>query len=227
METEQKVEAVERALSLLEAFADGTPRLSLAEFAERTGFYPSTILRLAASLERFGYIQRGADGLFRLGPSPLRLGVLYRNAFDLADHVRPVLARLVELTRETAVFYVREGERRICLFRHQSPQPIRYHVDEGAALPLDRGAGGHVLTAHTGGDSPRDREVRARGHAISFGERDRETAAVAAPVFGAGRRFLGALGVTGPLHRFDAATAERHAAIVVEEAGLLSRALGG
>src|SRR3954453_8522208 len=108
---EPRVEAVERALSVLDAFADGRPRLSLAEIAERTGLYPSTIRRLAASLDRFGYLHRGADGLFRLGPTPLRLGLLYRDAFDLADHVRPALARLVERTGETAAFYVREGER--------------------------------------------------------------------------------------------------------------------
>src|SRR3712207_2032245 len=108
---EPRVEAVERALSILEAFGDGTPRLSLAEIAERTGLYPSTVLRLAASLDRFGYLHRGADGLFRLGSTPLRLGMLYRDAFDLADHVRPALARLVERTGGTAAFYLREGDK--------------------------------------------------------------------------------------------------------------------
>ena len=200
---EQRVEAVERALSVLEAFADGTPRLALAEIAERTGLYPSTVLRLAASLDRFGYLHRGADGLFRLGPTPLRLGLLYRDAFDLADHVRPALARLVERTGETAAFYVREGERRVCLYRHHSPRAIRHHVEEGAALPLDRGASGRVLTAFTGGAGPLHDEVRARGWYLSLGERDPEAAAVAAPVFGRGRRFLGALGVTGPRGRFE------------------------
>ncbi|WP_162165728.1 helix-turn-helix domain-containing protein [Roseomonas gilardii] len=57
-----RVEAVERALSILDAFSNETPRLSLAEIAARTGFYPSTILRLAASLDRFGYLHRGEDG---------------------------------------------------------------------------------------------------------------------------------------------------------------------
>ena len=59
-DTEQRVEAVERALSILDAFTAERPSLSLAELAERTGFYPSTILRLASSLARFGYMHRGA-----------------------------------------------------------------------------------------------------------------------------------------------------------------------
>lgn len=222
---EQRVEAVERALALLEAFADGTPRLSLAELASRAGLYPSTALRLAGSLLRFGYLVRGADGLYRLGPTPFRLGLLYRAAHDLADRIRPALSRLVARSGETGAFYVREGSHRLCLFREPSPRPIRLHIEEGAALPLDRGASGHVLMAHTGGTGAVHGAVRARGFAISLGERDAETAGVAAPVFGQAG-FLGALGISGPMPRLGAAEAERLAPLVVDEAMALSVALG-
>jgi DNA-binding IclR family transcriptional regulator len=221
------VEAVERALSILEAFADGTPSLSLAEIAARTGFYPSTILRLGASLERFGQLQRGRDGLFRLGPATLRLGLLYRAAFNLGDALRPALARLVAATGETAAFYVREGEARICLFRHHPERMIRHHVEEGAALPLDRGASAHVLRGFSGADDSRALAARAESLAISLGERDPETAAIAVPLSGAGGRFLGALGITGPIGRFEAARRDAFIACLRAEAALLSRALGG
>lgn len=223
---EQRVEAVERALTLLEGFADGTRALTLAELAARAGLYPSTALRLAGSLARFGYLARGADGAWRLGPTPFRLGALYRAGYDLADQVRPVLSRLVLQTGETAGFYVRDGERRICLFREASPRPIRLHIDEGAAMPLDRGASAHVLMAFTGGTLPVHATARAEGIAISIGERDPETAAIAAPVFGRGGRFLGALGVSGPVLRMGASEAAAMAPAVAEEARALSRALG-
>ena len=87
---------------------EGEETLSLAALAEKTGFYKSTILRLAASLERFGYLAREPGGLYRLGPSLWRLGSLYRRSFDLGEHLRPELRRLVEATTETASFYVRE-----------------------------------------------------------------------------------------------------------------------
>jgi DNA-binding IclR family transcriptional regulator len=224
---EQRVEAVERALTMLEAFADGTPRLALAELAERTGLYPSTVLRLAASLGRFGYLHRDGDGRFRLGPTPLRLGVLYRESFDLADHVRPALARLVERTEETAAFYVREGERRICLYRHHAPRMIRHHLEEGAALPLDRGASGRLLMAFTGAQDPIHAEVRERGFTVSLGERDPETAAIAVPVFGADHRIVGALSVTGLRGRFEGENVARFTEVLLDEARALSRALGG
>jgi DNA-binding IclR family transcriptional regulator len=223
---EPRVDAVERALSLLEAFTDGRPRLTLSELAARAGLYPSTVLRLAGSLIRFGYLHRDVEGAFRLGPTPLRLGLLYREAFNLADRVRPALAALTARTGETAGFYVREGAQRICLFRHHSDRLIRHHVEEGSRLPLDRGASGRVLTAYTNGDTPQDAAVRARGVYVSLGERDPETAAVAAPVF-APDGLAGALGVVGPLHRFDPANCERLAGIVAEAAQDLSRILGG
>lgn len=223
---EQKVEAVERALGLLEAFADGTKMLMLAELSARAGLYPSTALRLAGSLIRFGYLVRGSDGTYRLGPTPFRLGGLYRAGYNLADQVRPALARLVERTGETGGFYVREGQRRICLFREPSPRPIRLHIEEGAAMPLDRGASAHVLMAFTDGVLPIHEAARENGYAVSIGQRDPEIAAVAAPVFGRDGQFQGAIGVSGPVVRLGAAEAEAIVPLVVAEARLLSRLLG-
>ncbi|TDL38152.1 IclR family transcriptional regulator [Kocuria rosea] len=196
-EERKKVDAVERALSILDAFSENETRLSLTEIAKHTGLYPSTTLRLAGSLEYWGYLRRDADGHFRLGPTVLRLGSLYRDSFDLGEVIRPALKRLSEASGETAAFYVREGDDRVCLYRHHSKHPLRHHIEEGVRLPLDRGAGGHVLVAYTGGDAEVHRQVRADGYRASFGERDPETAAVSVPVFGAGGVFLGALTLVG------------------------------
>ncbi len=223
---EQRVEAVERALTILEAFADGARRLSLAEIAVRTGLYPSTILRLAASLERFGHVRRGADGMFSLGPSSLRLGMLYRAGFDLAEHVRPALARLVAASEETAAFYIREGNSRICLFRHHPARLIRHHIEEGTALPLELGASGHILRGFTGETDPRALAAAQEHLATSLGERDPEIAAIAAPVLTPQGRFLGALGVTGPIHRFTAAHRARIVEMLRGEAGVVGRGVG-
>src|SRR4051812_19934699 len=51
-----KVEAVERALAVLDAFHADRAAMTLSEIASATGFYKSTILRLAGSLERLGYL---------------------------------------------------------------------------------------------------------------------------------------------------------------------------
>lgn len=200
-----RVEAVERALRILDAVGQAAAPASLAEVAARTGEYKSTILRIAGSLERFGYLVRQDDGRFRLGPSLWALGSRYRRGFDLADCVRPELRRLVDATQETASYYVREGDTRVCLFRVDSPRSMRHHLEEGARFPLDRGATGRVLSAFDGIglDDPAVQATRRRGHHTSLGERDPHIAAVAVPVLDRGGRLQGALAVSGLIVRFD------------------------
>jgi DNA-binding IclR family transcriptional regulator len=198
-----RVEAVERALAVLNAFHADRPAMTLGEIASATGFYKSTILRLAGSLERLGYLVRDDGGVFRLGPALWRLGSIYRAGFDLGDAVRPELRRLVEETGETASFYVRRGQIRVCLFRHNSPQAARHHLDEGAELPLTAGASAHVLVACSDGKGAKAKAVKARGYAVSLGECDPQVAAVAVPVFDLAGAFRGALAVSGLIGRFQ------------------------
>ena len=197
-----KVEAVERALAVLNAFGADRPRMTLGELAAATGFYKSTILRLAASLERFGYLIREDNGVFRLGPTLWRLGSIYRAGFNLGGVIRPELHRLVEATGETASFYIRQSESRVCLFRHNSPHAARHHLDEGAELPLNAGASAHVLLAFSDAKGPKAKAVQERGYYTSLGERDPQVAAVAVPVFDVTGEFRGALAVSGLIGRF-------------------------
>ncbi|KXF75682.1 hypothetical protein ATN84_16990 [Paramesorhizobium deserti] len=197
------VEAVERALQILDCFDPGSPELSLAGIAKKTGQYKSTILRLAVSLEKFGYLIRGENGRFRLGPTTWRLGSNYRQSFDLAGIVRPELKLLAEATNETASFYVREGMSRICLYRSEPTRAIRHSITEGASMPLDRGATGKVLLAFSADMEEGDPSIRSSGFAISRGERDPEVAAVSVPLRSATGRLVGAIAVSGLITRFN------------------------
>lgn len=222
---EQRVESVERALRILDCFAEDHDALSLKEISEATGLYKSTILRLAASLERFGYLTRGQDGQFRLGPTLWRLGALYRRRFDFAPHVRPILEKLSEATGESASFYVRDGDLRVCLLRHNSRQAIRHHLDEGTHLPLDQGAPGHLILAYTDGSDPKAAEIVARGYAVSLGERDPDIAAIAVPVHGRNGAFVGALVISGLRTRFDEPARTQAIALAKQAAAELGTAI--
>lgn len=196
------VEAVERALKILDCFGPDRRDLSLAEISRLTGEYKSTILRLIVSLERFGYLIRDDSGRYRLGASLWRLGATYRDGFDLTEMVRPEVLHLSQVTNETASFYIREGDHRVCLFRAEPSRSIRHSVTVGALMPLNRGATGRLIAAYTGLASDEAAAIRQAGHVISLGERDPEVAAVAVPVLAADGRMLGALAVSGLVTRF-------------------------
>ncbi|MFC7552238.1 helix-turn-helix domain-containing protein [Pseudoroseomonas wenyumeiae] len=222
---EQRVEAVERALSILDAFGDGTPRLSLSEVAERTGLYPSTVLRLAASLDRFGYLHRGQDGLFRLGPTPCGSGC----STGMPSTWRPSCGRR---WRGWSTGPARPPPSTCAKRAPRLPVPPRLAPAHPAPC-----RGRRLAAAGPRRERPRADGVHGRfgacpragqgaGMVPVLGERDAEAAAVAAPVFGRGRQFVGALGVIGLRSRLEAESHAGIAAALCEEARLLSREIG-
>lgn len=222
------VEAVDRAFRILGAFRDGDAALSLHEIADRTGFYKSTILRLAVSLERAGCLVRMPDKTFALGFEVMRLGSLYQRSFRLDRHVRPILRELVRETGESASFFHRDGPVRVCLFREDSNQPIRDHIREGDVLALDKGAAGHVLTAFSRRlDQDERRTLMKRLPVVSHGERDAETAAVSVPVFSGRTVLAGALTLSGPRTRFTPSQIAIMSPVLLAAGQELTAILGG
>ncbi|MCA3267796.1 MAG: IclR family transcriptional regulator [Azospirillum sp.] len=216
------VAAVGRALALVAAFDERNPRLTLAELAKRTGFYKSTILRLSVSLERAGFLARDPDGAFRVGAAALKAGQLYQAAFRLGDVALPILRKLAADTGETASLYVREGDMRVCLHRVESAQMVRAIVREGDRRPLDRGAAGKVLRLDQAAS-----ELAENGFLVSIGEVSAESAAIAAPVYGADARIVAAISASGPAQRFTPVAIPAMGAHAKAAAAELTTRLGG
>jgi len=217
------VAAVDRALMLLSAFKGGDRALTLAELAARTKLVKSTALRLLASLTHSGYLQRSADGLYSVGPEVARLHGTFASSFSLEMAVMPALQRLAAATNETAAFHVIRGDRRICLYRVNSTLPLHVHVQVGDLLPLDRGAGGRVLSAFAGAKGAVYERIRRDGYAALQGDRVADLAGIAAPVLGPAGELVGSITLTLPTHRYK----EKFVAPVREAARAVSVKLGG
>lgn len=217
------VAAVDRALSLLAAFKPGDKVLSLMEFAQRTRLYKSTALRLLASLEHGKLVQRmegPGQGGWALGSEVARLNGIYLSSFSLEHLVLPALEQLVGKTGESAAFHVRQGQARLCLYRVDSPHPVRDHIKAGDLLDPEHGSGARVLKAFSAqpADDPISRRVRKLGYCALRGDRTAGVAGISAPVFRLDGSLLGALTLTMPDERYD----ERHAGPVQEIAQRLS-----
>lgn len=196
--------AVDRAMTVLASFRPGEPAASVTELAQRTGLYKSTVLRLLASLEHAGLVRRHDGGGWSLGPAVPRLHAVYLSSFSLESVVMPVLRELVAATRESAAFHVRQGAQRLCLYRVDSDQALRDHTRAGDLLPLDRGAGGRVLTAFGGAPGAVHERIRRAGYAVVSGDRVPELAGISAPAFDAGGALAGAVTLTMPVSRLQA-----------------------
>jgi len=226
--TEGGVEAVDRALWILEAFREEDASLSLVELSHRTGLYKSTILRLLASLENYGYVMRQSDKTYSLGFEITRLNGIRLSRFRLEDYVRPVLVALREITNEAASLYQKVGSKRVCIYREESRHNLREHIPEGSVFALDETAAGRVLRHYGNGGATRKQQepYPDRLPERSIGGRDPDLAAIAAPVYDATFNLVGAISISGPRTRLDEARMDRFAPILIEHAMKLSRQLG-
>jgi DNA-binding IclR family transcriptional regulator len=217
------VGAVDRAISLLDVFTPERPLLSLAELAEQTQQYKSTVLRLLASLVHAHVVQRHVDGRFSLGSAIPRLNAIYAASFSIEGVLMPALQALVDATRESAAYHVRQGTKRLCLFGIDSPQTIRDHTQPGALMPIGSGAAGRIFTLYADAPFGRGAKVPRERLAIAPVDVVPEVAAIAAPVFAAGGALAGVVALTMPAMRLQ----KKHAVEVARAADRLTRELGG
>jgi DNA-binding IclR family transcriptional regulator len=216
------VATIDRALSILAAFDAAQPVRTLAELAARTRVAKSTLLRMLASLVHARMLQRRDDGAWSLGPETARLAAVYTASFSLEAVLLPPMRALARRTRESVAFHVRQGDQRLVLLRIDSPQLLRDHVRTGDLLPLNRGAGGRVLSAYAGARGRLYEKTRREGFVQLEGDRVPGLMGISAPVWNGEHQLVGALTLTAP--------ALRHKPSFVDElrqaARRLSAALG-
>jgi DNA-binding IclR family transcriptional regulator len=215
--------SVERGLAILDAFLGPPESRGLSELARATELPKPTVLRSLASLERMGYVVRLANGRYQLGAQLLQLGDTYRAHFRLEDHVLPVLHQLALATGESAAFQIREQERRLTLFRVESPQSVRDVQSVRKAVPLDATSASRALIAADWAAELKNGRPRVF---YTAGLLNPQTASLATAVYGVAGALRGALTLSGPIERLRVADLEALAARMAEAAGRLSLTLG-
>jgi DNA-binding IclR family transcriptional regulator len=214
---------LDKAVLVLDAVQAGAQ--SLAALTEATGLSRATAHRLAVALEVHRFLTREGDGRWRSGPRLATVG-----ADALLERAAPVLARLRDVTGESAQLYRRQGDHRICVAAADLGSGLRDTVPVGSTLPMTAGSAAQVLFAFAGTKAPEGAaftertlaEVRRRGWAHSVAEREQGVASVSAPVFGVDRSLVAAISVSGPLERLTRQPGRLHAGAVLAAAKELS-----
>jgi len=212
---------LERGIAILEAFSEDQLRLQLRDIAERTGLDKATALRLLGVLVRARLVHRFDNGAYAPGPALLHMGMLYRKTFDMGARLQQALHEAMRQTGETVAFYVRDGDERVCLYRENSHNEVRHHVEVGTRIALvTGGSSSHVLRYFTGGTTPLAADIAREGFAMTREERVPQVASVAVPVFDSDEHFLGAVVVIGLASRHGVPAQRKAVDIVRHELGL-------
>ncbi|MFB5763175.1 IclR family transcriptional regulator [Paenibacillus medicaginis] len=230
------VRAVERALDIMMCFTEATD-LGLTEIAAKIGLHKSTVHRLLTTLEERGFIIRNAaTEKYRLGIRIWELSTHMSRNEDPAVLLLPLMEKLRDRLGETVSLYIRDGDERIRIQAVQSAQAIRRVATVGARMPLSVGASGKVLVAFASSEELEQlkkgpelqalagdeaywkqlEEIRVKGYATSYEEREPGAAAVSAPIMNHKGEMTAALSVSGPVSRLSSETLHEFAPIIVE-----------
>ncbi|CAE6747447.1 IclR family transcriptional regulator [Paraburkholderia nemoris] len=200
---DRSVAAVDRTLSLLEAFLDQQGGQSLSDLEQRTGLFKSVILRYMLSLEARGFVHKEQNGMYRLGYKAAQLGRAFESSVDLVTTLRPVVERLSEKTGSSASVYVRDGESRLCLLRAEPERDVRVAIRAGTRRQMDKSASGLAFKRFEHKTVQAFEAAGVAGIASSAGVGDPLLASMAAPLFGMSDAFVGVLTLSGVIHHFD------------------------
>jgi len=231
MDKPSGVGVLDKAAAILDALEAGPS--TLAGLVAATGLARPTAHRLAVALEHHGLVARDVQGRFLLGSRIPELAAAAGEDRLLAA-AAPVLARLRDITGESAQVYRRQGDHRVCVASAERPSGLRDTIPVGMQLTLAAGSAAQVLLAweepermHRGLQGARFNAqtlaaVRRRGWAYSIAEREAGVASVSAPIRSAGMRVVAAVSVSGPVERLTRQPGRLHAPAVLGAAERLS-----
>lgn len=208
-----------KLLSLLDAYTEGRGAFTLSELSRRTGLPLTTTHRLAGELERWGGLERGEDGKFRIGLRMVELAALCPRGAGLRDIALPFMQDLYEATHQNVQLAVRDGTDGVYIERITGRHAIEVRTRVGAHWPLHATGVGLVLlafappalqeavlaaplrrfTAYTITDPAELRrvlaEVRKTGLSVSDRQIDDDAYSVGAPVTGPDGSCVAALSI--------------------------------
>jgi DNA-binding IclR family transcriptional regulator len=216
-------QSAERVLALLASFEDGRAELGVTEIASSLGVHKSTASRLAATLERTGFLARSGRR-YRLGVEIIRLGTLALRSTDIVATMRPAMEKLSQQTGETINLAVPAGSEILNVAELPSTYILScsggwigrrtkpHAVANGkvllayGALPVPAGLKRYTDHTITSFDALNQElaAIRRDGFGKAVDELEDGLVAVAAPVFGASGECIAALSVSGPSFRMPA-----------------------
>jgi DNA-binding IclR family transcriptional regulator len=191
-----------------------------------------TVYRIVSTLESRGYLERLHGAVYRVSRKLFEAPRDLTFEQQLVRAARPAMGELVELCKETVNLGVLDGGEVLVIETMESPQAVRMSSKIGNRRYPHSTALGKVLLA----DLP-EREmlrlirskgmprftpatitteenliielerVRAQGYALDNSENEPDGRCIAAPIFGAERRVIASLSISGPLPRMTVSRA--------------------
>jgi len=144
---QQGVQALETGLGVLEALVNSPRSLMLKEIAEHAYVHPAKAHRYLVSFVRMGYVVQEDSGLYRLGPTALRAGMVCIHQTDVLRLARPILDQVSSELDESYLAAVWGNHGPTVVLWRDSTRPVSVNIRPGSVLPVLSSATGRVFAA--------------------------------------------------------------------------------
>src|SRR5579863_2251389 len=222
------VRVLHKTLDILETIKSRDSGFKLAELARKVGMPKATVYRILTTLEGRGYLDRAADGSYRMAKKLFNLQRTESAEQILNRVAQPIMERVVDATKETVNLGILDAGEVVVINTVESPQAVRMSSKIGnrrhlhstalgkiflAGLPekeflrLIRMKGLPRLTDYTlttkSAVVEEIHRVRKQGWALDNQENEIEGRCIGAPISTPDGRLLAALSISGPVFRMD------------------------
>lgn len=237
------VPALYRGLKLLEKIAEHPEGMPFSQLVQETGLPTASVYRMAETLEKCGYVKHSIDRRYRISRKLLKLGALSYGENSLVERAMPFLRKARDLSGETVLLGVLNGQVGIVLACVDSPQAVKVSIQIGHHFPLHTAAPakailamlpederatllkGIVYTKFTDATITSEKaflhelaKVRKSGLAFDLGEELEDLRCIAAPILNEDQFPVAAVWCSGPASRFNAAKEKAFAEIIRQTA---------
>jgi DNA-binding IclR family transcriptional regulator len=250
----ETVQAVVRALSILEVLSEVSTPISVTELAKKVGLKLTTVHRLLTTLMSKGFVEQEEQTMrYKIGIKAFQVGNSALHSMDIRSIARPYLKELVEKINETTNLALLDGDEVVYIDQVESTNIVivkmfarigsrgaAYCTGSGkvmlSALPDDKlwkvidNINFERFTENTITDKEQFyqeiKKIREQGYAIDNAERDEGVCCVAAPLRNHEGRTVAAISISGPNTRVNSQSLEGIISAVTETALTISQRLG-
>ena len=245
-------QTVEKALNILELFAEKETPLGITELSRMLELNKSTIHRILSVLSKRGYVNKdGHTRKYMLGYKTLEIGGALLNQIHIRDVAAAQMVKLACETLQTVRLGVLDNGEVLYVDHAEGKDPIRLHIKLGSRGPVYCTASGKAMlafmdrfeaqqilasielrpyTINTITDSGELKceleRTRKRGYSFSNEEYSKDVRAIGAPIFDLRGSVVGAISLIAVSLRMQQKHTREFAQKVMETAAEISRRMG-
>jgi DNA-binding IclR family transcriptional regulator len=141
----KRVPAIDKCFSVLALMAEARRPFGFNEIVKNLGLNKSTVFNILHTLSDLDVLEKGPDGLFRLGPRLFVLGNAAAGGSELIQTVHPYLETINREFKLSTFFGILSGQEVIILDKADRARRINLSSEIGMKIPIFAGVAGKAL----------------------------------------------------------------------------------